>query len=314
MKWRILVSAPYIQPVLDNYKESMESRGAELVVPMVTERLSESELMKLVGDIDGVIAGDDEFTQRVLEKAVPRLRVISKWGTGIDSFDQAACARLGVVIRNTPGAFTEPVADSVMGYVLNFARKLPWMDKQMKSGLWDKIPGRSLNETTLGIVGFGNIGTAVARRARAFGMRVIANDIKSIPDEIIRETGVKIVGLQELLQVSDFVSLSCDLNPTSFHLMNADTFSKMKKEAFIINLARGPLIEEKSLVDALTKRKISGAALDVFEKEPLPDDSPLKLMSNVMLAPHNSNSSPSVWLKVHENTIRNLFDVLETKL
>lgn len=313
MKWRILVSAPYIQPVLDNYREALESRGAELIVPNVHERLSESELMRLMGDIDGVIAGDDEFTEQVLAKAVPRLRVISKWGTGIDSFDQAACARLGVAIRNTPGAFTEPVADSVMGYVLNFARKLPWMDNQMKNGEWDKIPGRSLGETTLGIVGFGNIGTAVAKRAKAFGMHVIANDIKRIPDGIIRDTRAKIVGLQELLQESDFVSLSCDLNPTSFHLMDANAFSKMKRAAFIINLARGPLIDEKSLIDALTDRKISGAALDVFEKEPLAEDSPLKTMASVMLAPHNSNSSPAAWLRVHENTIKNLFEVLEAK-
>jgi len=311
MKWRILVSAPYIQPVLDDYREALESRGAELVVPVVHERLSESELMKIVGDIDGVIAGDDEFTERVLEKAVPRLRVISKWGTGIDSFDQAACKRLGVAIRNTPGAFTEPVADSVMGYVLNFARKLTWMDTSMKAGEWDKIPGQSLNELTLGIIGLGNIGTAVAKRAKAFGMRVIANDIRHIPDEIIQETDVKMMTLDQLLHEADFVSLSCDLNPTSFHLMDEYAFNKMKVSAVIINLARGPLIEEKSLIDALLNGKVSGAALDVFEKEPLPEDSPLKFMSNVMLAPHNSNSSPNAWLKVHENTINNLFGVLE---
>lgn len=311
MKWRILVTAPYIQPVLDDYRETLEARGAELVVPKVTERMSESELLGLVGDIDGVIAGDDEFTKRVLEKAAPRLRVLSKWGTGIDSFDKAACARLGIVIKNTPGAFTEPVADSVMGYILNFARKLPWMDQQMKRGVWDKIPGRALNETTLGIIGLGNIGTAVAKRARVFGMKVLANDIRQIADEIVRETGVNMVSRNEVLRNADFVSLCCDLNPTSFHLMNSETFALMKDNAFIINLARGPLIEEKPLLDALTNRKIAGAALDVFEKEPLPDDSPLKQMSNVMLAPHNSNSSPSVWLRIHQNTINNLFEVLE---
>lgn len=311
MKWKILVSAPYMHPVLDDYRDSLEARGAELVVPDVNERLSEHELMKLVGNIDGVIAGDDEFTERVLEKAVPRLKVISKWGTGIDAFDQDACARLGVTIRNTPGAFTEPVADSVMGYVLSFARKLPWMDEQMRSGVWDKIPGKSLNETTLGIIGFGNIGTAVAMRAKAFRMQVIANDIKNIPDKTIQETGANMVKLDELLQRSDFVSLSCDLNPTSLHIMDAKAFGMMNNDAVIINLARGPLINEKYLIEALMSQKIAGAALDVFEHEPLPEDSPLKTMPNVMLAPHNSNSSPTAWLKVHENTIKNLFEVLE---
>ncbi len=302
-----------MQPVLEDYRDSLESRGAELIVPDVNERLSESELLKLVGNIDGVIAGDDEFSERVLEKAVPRLKVISKWGTGIDAFDQDACARLGVAIRNTPDAFTEPVADSVMGYVLSFARMLPWMDEQMKSGVWDKIPGRSLSETTLGVIGLGNIGTAVAKRAKAFGMQVVATDIKNISDKIVQETSVSMVSRDELLHSSDFVSLTCDLNPTSLNLMNETAFSKMKKDAVIINLARGPLIDEKCLIEALMSNKIAGAALDVFEQEPLPEDSPLKIMPNVMLAPHNSNSSQKAWLKVHENTIRNLFAVLEAE-
>jgi len=311
MKWKILISAPYMQPVLNDYRDDFESRGAVLVVPDVTERLSEQQLIELVGDIDGVIAGDDEFTERVLVKATPRLKVISKWGTGIDAFDQDACARLGVAICNTPNAFTEPVADSVIGYVLNFARMLPWMNSQMKKGVWEKIPGRSLNETTLGIIGLGNIGTAVAQRARAFGMHVIANDIKNISDEEVLKTGVKMVSQEDLLLGSDFVCLTCDLNPTSLHLMDKEAFAKMKNDAVIINLARGPLIDEHALIEALVGRRIAGAALDVFEQEPLPENSPLKNMSNVMLAPHNSNSSPSAWLKVHENTIRNLFEVLE---
>lgn len=313
MKWNILISAPYLIPVLEDYRDEFKARDAETIVPTVHERLSEEELMGLVGEIDGVIAGDDPFTARVLEKAVPRLKVISKWGTGIDAFDQQACARLGVAIRNTPGAFTEPVADSVLGYILAFARRLHWMDGQMKSGIWDKLPGLALNETVLGIIGFGNIGTAVAKRARAFGMTVLANDIREIADDVIRDTGVRMVDRDELLCGSDFVSLNCDLNPTSLHLMDEQAFDLMKTTAIVINLARGPIIDENSLIEALQGHKIAGAALDVFENEPLPADSPLTCMSNVMLAPHNSNSSPSAWLRVHENTIKNLFNVLEAR-
>jgi D-3-phosphoglycerate dehydrogenase len=311
MKWKILVSAPYMQPVLDDYRPMFAAHQAELVVPEVRERLSEAELLQLMGDIDGVIAGDDHFTARVLEKATPRLKVISKWGTGIDAFDQQACRRLGVAIRRTPGAFTEPVADSVMGYVLSFARKLPWMDQQMKEGIWDKIPGRALHETVLGIIGLGDIGRAVAKRARAFGVPVLANDIIEIPAEVIEQTGVTMVARDELLRQSDFVSLNCDLNPTSFHLMDAAAFGLMKRGAIVINMARGPIVYETALIEALQSEQIAGAALDVFEHEPLPQDSPLKAMSNVMLAPHNSNSSPAAWLRVHENTIRNLFEALE---
>lgn len=311
MKWKILVSAPYMQPVIDDFRETFASRGAEIVVPKVNERLSEEELLGLVGDFDGVIAGDDRFTERVLEKAVPRLKVISKWGTGIDAFDLEACERLGVAVRRTPGAFTQPVADSVLGYILSFARKLPWMDEHIKSGTWEKIPGKALHETVLGIIGLGDIGRAVAKRAKGFGMRVIANDILQMPESVIEETGAEMMGLEELLRNSDFVSLNCDLNPTSIRLMNTRTFSMMKSDAVIINLARGPIIEEKALVEALQNSIIAGAALDVFEREPLPLQSSLTSMSNVMLAPHNSNSSPAAWSRVHENTILNLFDVLE---
>lgn len=313
MKWRILVSAPYLQPVLEQYRKTFESHDAVLIVPEVHERLSEAQLLDLVGEIDGVIAGDDRFSQKVLEKAAPRLKVISKWGTGIDAFDLDACAKLGIAVRNTPAAFTHPVADSVMGYVLSFARRLPWMDQQMKSGVWNKIPGVALHEVVLGIVGFGAIGRAVATRARGFGIRVLATDIVEIPLSIVEGTGVSLVDLDELLLRADYVSLNCDLNPTSLHLMNNERFRLMKSSAIVINLARGPIIHEESLIRALQDNTIAGAALDVFENEPLPQDSPLKQMTNVMLAPHNSNSSPAAWLRVHENTIRNLFDVLEGK-
>lgn len=313
-RWKILVSAPYFHLVLDEYREELMERGAELIVPEVNERLSENELLGLVGDIDGVIAGDDHFTEKVLLRASPTLKVISKWGTGIDAFDREACEKLGVRICNTPGAFTLPVADSVLGYILAFARRQPWMDQQMKSGIWDKIPGRSLNETVLGIIGFGNIGQAVAFRARAFGMKVIANDIVQIEDDIVESLGVQLVGKKEIYREADFVSLNCDLNPSSKHILDKKAFQSMKSTGIVVNTARGPLIDEQALISALESRQIAGAALDVFENEPLPSDSQLRSMSNVMLAPHNSNSSPNAWEKVHQNTIKNLFDALENQL
>ena len=313
MKWRILVSAPYMQPVIDDYRSVFEEHNAEIVLPRVNERLTEAELFEFMGDIDGVVAGDDCFTERVLLQALPRLKVISKWGTGIDSFDLDACKKLGVAVRNTPDAFTDPVADSVLGYVLCFARKLPWMDLQMKGGLWDKIPGRALNESTLGVIGVGRIGKAIVRRAKTFGMRLLGHDLIGMPDEFIAETGIEMVDRERLLRESDFVTLNCDLNPTSRHLMNTGEFRLMKSTAAIINLARGPIINEQALVNALQQGEIAGAALDVFEEEPLPDDSPLKKMNNILLAPHNSNSSPKAWTRVHENTLKNLFNVLEGK-
>jgi D-3-phosphoglycerate dehydrogenase len=236
--------------------------------------------------------------------------VISKWGTGIDSIDAEACSRYSISIGRTLNAFTIPVADSVLAYMLAFVRRQPWMDREMKSGKWEKIPGKALSEATLGIIGIGNIGKAVTRRARAFGMKVYGNDIVEIDPGFVSETGIEMTSLENLLTNSDFVSLNCDLNPTSHHIMNAETFAMMKPEAVIINTARGPLIDEKSLIEALQAERLGGAALDVFEVEPLPTDSPLMKMENVLLAPHNSNSSSAAWERVHWNTIRNLLDGL----
>ncbi len=306
----VLLSAPYMIPVVDRFRPVFAHYGVELIIPPVRERLEEGELLEYAGQFDGAICGDDRFTARVIERCLPRLKVISKWGTGIDSIDRQAAQRLGVQVRNTPNAFTLPVSDSVMGYILAFARQIPWMDRAVKSGIWAKLPGYSLSERTLGVVGVGNIGKAVIRRARAFGMKILGNDIVPIAPDFILENGVEMTSLQDLLERSDFVSLNADLNPTSYHLINAETLEYMKPTAVLINTARGPLVDEPALIRALEEKRIAGAALDVFEIEPLPEDSPLRRMENVLLAAHNSNSSPAAWERVHWNTIRNLLDGL----
>lgn len=302
----ILMSAPYMIPFMDRFKPVFERHGIDVIVAPVRERLEEDQILAYAGQFDGAICGDDRYTERVLEACTPRLKVISKWGTGIDSIDQAACARLGIQLHRTPNAFTIPVGDTVLGYMLAFARRLPWMDRAMKAGEWEKLPSRSLSECTLGVVGVGNCGKAVLRRARAFGMKLLGNDIVDVAPDFLLENGVQMTSLEDLLNRSDFVSLNTDLNPTSYHLINARTLAHMKPTAVLINTSRGPVVDEPALIAALQSQQIAGAALDVFEIEPLPADSPLKKMDNVLLAPHNANSSPAAWERVHWNTIRNL--------
>jgi len=311
-KWKVLVSAPYMQPVPEKYKQMLEQNGVDIVMAEVNERLSEEELIGLISEMDGVICGDDRFTEHVFA-AAPSLKVVSKWGTGIDSIDRKAADARGIAVKNTPDAFTIPVADTVLGYMLCFARKLPWMDRQMKEGSWDKIPGKSLSESTLGVIGVGNIGKAVLRRAASFGIRLIGNDIKEIPATFLESVGVRMVSKDELLRESDFVSINCDLNQTSYHILSEREFSMMEGKPVVINTARGPLIDEPALIEALRNKRISGAALDVFEIEPLPFDSPLRSFDNVMLAPHNSNSSPAAWERVHERTVKNLLEELNRR-
>ncbi|HXF86588.1 MAG TPA: phosphoglycerate dehydrogenase [Anaerolineales bacterium] len=310
MKYTILLTAPYMLPFLERFKPIFAKYDIDLIVPPVEERMEEDDLLQYAGQFDGAICGDDRYTARVIEACAPRLKVISKWGTGIDSIDAEACSRYGIKIGRTPNAFTLPVADTVLGYILAFARRHPWMDKEMKSGRWEKLPGKSLSECTLGVIGVGNIGKAVVRRAKAFGMKIYGNDIVEIDHVFIAETGIEMTDLRFLLAHSDFVSLNCDLNPTSYHLINADTLALMKPSAVLINTARGPIVEEKALIEALQAKRLAGAALDVFEQEPLPKDSPLLKMDNVLLAPHNANSSPAAWERVHWNTIKNLLEGL----
>ncbi len=306
MTMRILFSSPYMLPVYDRFRPIFESAGIEVVLAPVQERLSEAELLPYAGQVDGVICGDDRFSARVLEAFAPRLKVISKWGTGIDSIDGETAARLGVRVCNTPGAFTEAVADSIMAYVLAFARRLPWTDRAVKAGRWEKLPNRALHECTLGVVGVGRIGKTVMRRAKPFGMRLLGNDIIDIPRSFIDEVGVEMLPLRPLLEAADFVSLNCDLNPSSRKLMSREAFGLMSPEAVLINTSRGPVVDQSALIEALQTGRIAGAALDVYEDEPLPEDSPLLRMENVLLAPHNANSSPAAWERVHWNTLRNL--------
>ena len=310
MKYIVLFTAPYMIPFVDRFKPVFDQYNIDLLIPDVHERMEESDLLNYAGQFDGAICGDDRYTARVIEACAPRLKVISKWGTGVDSIDAEACSRYEIKLCRTTNAFTLPVADTVLGYILAFARRQPWMDGAMKSGKWEKIPGMSLSECTLGVIGVGNIGKAVTRRARSFGMKVYGADIIDIDHVFVAETGIEMTSLESLLSNSDFVSVNCDLNSTSYHLINSDTLALMKRNAVLINTARGPLVDEEALIEALQAQRLAGAALDVFEHEPLPLDSPLMKMDNVLLAPHNSNSSPAAWERVHWRTIKNLFEGL----
>jgi D-3-phosphoglycerate dehydrogenase len=307
----VLLSAPYMLPFVDRFKAVFDHYGLDVLLPEVHERMEESQILEYAGKFDGTMCGDDRYSEKVIRACLPRLKVISKWGTGIDSIDKQFAESVGITVGNTPNAFTLPVSDSVMGYILAFARMQPWMDDAIKQGIWEKIPGRSLSECTLGVIGVGNIGKAVIRRAKAFGMRILGNDIKPIAPDFILENKVEMVSLEDLLERADFISLNCDLNPSSFHIINPHTLESVQSHAVLINTARGPLVDEAALIQALQEKRLGGAAMDVYEVEPLPPGSPLRKMNNVMLASHNSNSSPSAWERVHWNTIRNLLKGLQ---
>lgn len=309
MTFRVLVSAPYLLPFIEDFRPMLESNGLELIIADVNERLEEEDLLPIIGDIDAVMCGDDRFTRKVYE-AGKNLKVVSKWGTGIDSLNKDIAEEFGVEVTRTPNAFSEPLADTVMGYMLNFSRNIAKMDDEMRAGRWEKINGRALNESVFGVIGVGDCGKAVLRRAKAFGARLLGCDIKEIDPDFVAEVGLEVVDHKTLLEQSDFVSLNTDLTESSNHMMNDERFSWMKDDAILVNTSRGPIIQEEALVRTLQADRLYGVGMDVFEDEPLAADNPIRKFDRVMFAPHNSNSSPKAWDHVHHNTIKNMLDVL----
>ncbi len=199
----------------------------------------------------------------------------------------------------------------IFSYILHFSRNVPRLNQRIREGVWEHVSGSALSGKVVGIVGMGNIGKAVAKRARAFDMRVYATDIKTIDPEVVSAFDLTVVTKEELLREADFVVLACDLNEQSFHLMSTPEFSLMKETAILCNTARGPVVDEPALVQALQEKKIRGAGIDVFEVEPLPSDSPLRTMDNVLLSPHDAYNTIEATNYVHDNTVRNLVEGLK---
>ena len=310
MKWRVLITCSQLQQTIGHYSDLFARHGIKIELPSLVQRLSESELLEIIDRFDGVIAGDDEFTGKVIAKA-KRLKVISKWGVGMDAIDLEAAKKAGIRVYNTANVFADEVADVVTGYIILLTRQLHKLDKSVRGGGWMKIQGSSLQGKKLGVIGVGSIGRAVVRRAVTMGMSVAGYDIAQVPASFLQETGLRLAGFEELLRTSDFISLNCNLTPLNRHMLGERQFALMKTGVYIVNTARGSLIDEVALVQALQEGKVAGAALDVFEQEPLPQNSPLREFDNCIFGTHNSSNTFEAVMRVNELAIRNLLDGLE---
>jgi D-3-phosphoglycerate dehydrogenase len=260
------------------------------VVPELTgQQFTEDELISELPGVVGMIAGDDPLSRRVIE-STDSLKVIIRWGIGMDSVDHEAARDNNVFVTNTPAVFGDEVADSAFGYVLLLARGHHSVDSTVRAGGWPKHEGITLAEQTLGVIGFGSIGRAICRRGLGFGMTVVAYDPYA-DASVAAEMGAALVEFDELLARSRFAVLASPLTEQTYHLIDASALSKMRADAFIVNVGRGPLIDEPALVAALADGRIAGAGLDVFEVEPLPSDSPLRGFPNVVLGAHNGSNT-----------------------
>lgn len=308
---RVLATAPYFRPVPRKYADIFSELGIEVDALPVAQNMSEQELLDIIDRYHGVIAGDDEFTDRVIELGAKNsLRVIVKWGVGINAIDVKAARRYGVEVRRSPGSLSDAVADQAWGYILMLARHLHDSDSLVREGQWIKLEGLGLRGRTLGIIGVGSIGKQVALRAVPFGMTVLGNDIVQVEAAFLLQTGMRMVPKHELMAESDFVVLACDLNPSSYHIVGEPEIACMNPNALLINVARGALVDTDAVVEALKSKRIAGGAFDVYEVEPLPADHPLRDCDNVLLNAHNAFNSDKAVQFVNDNTVRELLSVL----
>lgn len=309
MSFRVLISCPLILDTIDDYADRLAAHDIEYDIADVEQKLTESELLNIIEPYDGVLAGDDEFTRCVFQSA-PNLEVVSKWGIGIDAIDTDAAEEYDVSVYNTPGVFNDEVADVVIGYAIMLTRQLHHIDSEVRKGNWACPRGVSLAGKTFGVVGVGSIGSAVVRRANALGMDVLGTDVRPIRAELIEETGVERVGLPELLERAHVVSLNCALTDETRGLIGAEELTLLGADGYLINTARGELVNQDALLDALQRDEIAGAALDVFEEEPLPEESPLTDLDTVVLGSHNAQNTYEAVCRVNERAVDNLIDGL----
>jgi D-3-phosphoglycerate dehydrogenase / 2-oxoglutarate reductase len=310
MKFNILITA---FPFVNEYKRLRKlfiNSNFNIKVVKTTQSLKEKDLLKLVENIDGILCGDDEINEKVLKKA-NKLKVLSKWGTGIDSIDLEACKKLNIKVYNTPGAFTESVATQALALILNFNRKILQNHNNIQKGIWNKLEGLTLVKKNIGIIGLGNIGLRIAELLVPFNSKVFGNDIKKISKKKLKKFKISFKSKNFIYQKSDIIILATDLNDTTKHLINSKLSKLIKSKPLIVNIARGPIIEEKALIFLLQKKIIKGACLDVFEYEPLTKRSKLTKFNNVILTSHNAFNTKDEVNKVHLNTYKNLISGLK---
>jgi lactate dehydrogenase-like 2-hydroxyacid dehydrogenase len=270
------------------------------------------ELLRRVAGVDGALTlltdrVDDEF----LDAAGRQLRVVSNYAVGFDNIDVAACARRGVNVGNTPGVLTDTTADLAFALLMAAARRVPEGSRFVRDGQWKTwdpllLLGPDVHGSTIGIVGFGRIGQAVARRAQGFGMEILYHDLEPLPASVTEPLGALYLPLEELLPRSDFVTLHVNLSPVTRHLINAETLAMMKRTAVLVNTSRGPVVDQVALAAALRDGVIWAAALDVTDPEPIPMDDALVGLDNCLIVPHIASASRATRGKMAEMAAANL--------
>jgi D-3-phosphoglycerate dehydrogenase len=306
---KILVTCPPMLGMREQFIPILEQYGCEVHCPEFTQVMAEEELIRIMPEFDGWIIGDDPATRTVFESGKSgKLKAAMKWGIGTDNVDFIACKDLGIPITNTPDMFGGEVADVGVGYIIALARETFFIDREIRKGNWPKNRGISISGKTVGLVGYGDIGKSAGSRLVALGMNVIAYDPgkSTIDDE-----GVTLASWPESIGKCDFILFTCSLNAKNKHMLNAEVLEQCKNEVRVTNVARGPLIDEQALCEALESGKVHSAALDVFEVEPLPMNSYLREHPLCVFGSHNGSNTTDAVEKTNIVAIEKLMGFLE---
>ena len=297
-------------PLSQKYKNLFKKENIDYDTISVNPSLKENQLLKIIHKYDGIICGDDEITKKVIDKA-KKLKVISKWGTGLDSIDVNYAKKKNILICNSPKAFVESVTVYAFGLLINLSRGLFKIHSLVMNNKWEKYSGVELLNKNLGIIGFGNIGENIAKVGTAFGMNILINDSnKKLKSKVLRY-GYSFISKVKILNKSDFLILATDLNKSSFHLLNFKDFEIIKKNLILINISRGPIINEKALIKYIKNKKIGGIGLDVFENEPLKRNHIFKKFNNAIFGSHNAFNTKEAVNRTNDDCVLNLIKALK---
>jgi len=309
MKPKIFVTRPIPSAVLDHL-----AARCELRVHPEDAGLKPGPLGEACREAEGLLAVGVRVNEEVLSQA-SRLRVVANCGVGYDNIDVAACTARRIVVTNTPGVLTDTTADLAFALLMAVARRVVECDRFVREGRWQHwefgmLWGADVHHKTLGIYGFGRIGQAMARRGAGFGMRILYHSRRRAPDQLERESGARFVDRETLLRESDFLSLHCPSTPETHHVIGPREMTLMKPTAFLVNTARGKVVDEEALVEALESKKIAGAGLDVFEHEPHLHPK-LAGLANVVLVPHLGSATSETRFKMAMLAAENLLAALD---
>jgi glyoxylate reductase len=313
MKPKVYVTRLLPKPGMDNIYSYCDAKTWQGELPPPRE-----EIIRNISDVEGLVSLlTDKVDAEVIESA-PKLKVISNYAVGFDNIDIPAATNRGIIVTNTPGVLTETTADFAFALMMAAARRIVEGDKMVRAGGWQTwgpmiLLGQDLHGATLGIVGLGRIGAAVARRARGFGMRIQYYDVNR-NTQIEQELGIQFADLDKVLSESDFVTLHTNLTHETHHLIDAKQLEKMRRNCILVNTSRGPIIDNMALYEALRNGKIAYAALDVTEPEPIPKDHPLLTLNNIIIAPHIASASVATRTKMALMAADNLIAALKGEM